>query len=125
MNKEEIEKEIKDLLLMKLQECKLKPYDGAIYGDAAEYIASALVDGVVGDLLRENEVAEKALKEACSIAWSIECSCPSTFEEDYECTKCYWGESGNRYEEDYSIKCLSKKLLKQAEKELKAEKNDE
>ena len=158
MNKEEIEKEIKDLLLMKLQECKLKPYDGTIYGDAAEYIASALVDSVVGDLLREmegdieqkerfaeqegvtpdcspyyialqykhqKEVAEKALKEACSIAWSIECTCPSTFEEDYECTKCYWGESGNRYEEDYSIKCLSKKLLKQAEKELKAEKNDE
>ena len=118
MNKEEIEKEIKDLLLMKLQECKLKPYDGTIYGDAAEYIACALVDSVVGDLLRESEVAEKALKEACSRAWSIECSCPSTFEEDYECTKCYWGESGNRYEEDYSIKCLSKKLLKQAEKEL-------
>lgn len=28
---------------MLLQECKLKPYGGAIYGDAADYIAEQLV----------------------------------------------------------------------------------
>lgn len=34
---------LSDFLLMKLQECKLKPYDGAIYGEAADYIAEQLI----------------------------------------------------------------------------------
>lgn len=34
---------LSDFLLMKLQECKLKPHDGAIYGEAADYIAEQLV----------------------------------------------------------------------------------
>lgn len=55
MFNEHIKEEIRDLLLIKLQECKLKPYGGAIYGDAAEYITDALMDDVVGDLLRERD----------------------------------------------------------------------
>lgn len=55
MTEKELEEEIRDLLLIKLQECKLKPYGGAIYGDAAEYIAEALMDDIVGDLLRERD----------------------------------------------------------------------
>lgn len=34
---------LSDFLLIKLQECKLKPYGGAIYGDAADHIAKQLV----------------------------------------------------------------------------------
>lgn len=34
---------LSDFLLMKLQECKLKPHDGAIYGEAADYIAEQLI----------------------------------------------------------------------------------
>lgn len=34
---------LSDFLLMKLQECKLKPHDGAIYGEAADYIAKQLI----------------------------------------------------------------------------------
>ena len=34
---------LSDFLLIKLQECKLKPHDGAIYGEAADYIAEQLV----------------------------------------------------------------------------------
>lgn len=34
---------LSDFLLIKLQECKLKPHDGAIYGEAADYIAEQLI----------------------------------------------------------------------------------
>ena len=71
------------------------------------------------------EVAEKALREACSRAWSIECACPSIFEDNDECSECYKNQSEKRYEEKDAIGCLSKKLLKQAEKELQEERKDD
>lgn len=71
------------------------------------------------------EVAEKALREACSRAWSIECTCPSIFEDNDECSECYKNQSEKRYEEKDAIGCLSKKLLEQAEKELAEEGKDE
>lgn len=71
------------------------------------------------------EVAEKALREACSRAWSIECTCPSIFEDNDECSECYKNQSEKRYEEKDAIGCLSKKLLEQAEKELAEERKDE
>ena len=71
------------------------------------------------------EVAERALREACSRAWSIECTCPSIFEDNDECFECYKNQSEKRYEEKDAIDCLSKKLLEQAEKELAEEGKDE
>lgn len=66
-------------------------------------------------------VAEKALREACSRAWSIEYICPSTFEYNDECYECYKNQLEKRYEEKDTMVCLSKKLLEQAEKELAEE----
>ena len=60
---------------------------------------------------RRAKVAEKALREACSRAWSIECTCPSIFEDNDECSECYKNQSEKRYEEKDAIGCLSKKLL--------------
>ena len=69
--------------------------------------------------------AERALREACSRAWSIECTCPSIFEDNDECSECYKNQSEKRYEEKDAIDCLSKKLLEQAEKELAEERKDD
>lgn len=63
-------------------------------------------------------VAERALREACRRAWSIECLCPSIFEDNDECSECYKNQSEKRYEEKDAMGCLSKKFLEQAEKEL-------
>lgn len=78
-------------------------------------------DEVVKEYKHRAEVAERALREACSRAWSIECTCPSIFEDNDECSECYKNQSEKRYEEKDAIDCLSKKLLEQAEKELAEE----
>lgn len=57
---------LSDFLLMKLQECKLKPHDGAIYGEAADYIAEQLV---VEGYRKQSDV----ISEFCKKINLIEC----------------------------------------------------
>lgn len=95
---------------------------------AAELVAQAAASTAIKKIAEwkhRAEVAEKALREACSRAWSIECTCPSIFEDNDECSECYKNQSEKRYEEKDAIGCLSKKLLEQAEKELAEEGKDE
>ena len=148
MNNDELKKKIVDIIQMKLQECPFQPI-GITYGEAAEYVADALIAAKIGDVKEANfeadhywnmwqgacveleraehraEVAERALREACSRAWSIECTCPSIFEDNDECSECYKNQSEKRYEEKDTIDCLGKKLLEQAEKELAEERKDD
>lgn len=124
MFNEHIKEEIRDLLLMKLQECKLKPYDGAIYGDAAEYIASALMDDVVGDLLRERD-GEIEYKErfAEQEGFTPDCS-PYYIALQYKHEKEVYKRAINIYKDKYSdIRFFNFDIaIKQAEKELSEEK---
>ena len=95
---------------------------------AAELVAQAAASTAIKKIAEwkhRAEVEEKALREACSRAWSIECTCPSIFEDNDECSECYKNQSEKRYEEKDAIGCLSKKLLEQAEKELAEERKDE
>lgn len=95
---------------------------------AAELVAQAAASTAIKKIAEwkyRAKVAEKALREACSRAWSIECTCPSIFEDNDECSECYKNQSEKRYEEKDAIGCLSKKLLEQAEKELAEERKDE
>lgn len=49
MNNEELKKEIVDIIQMKLQECPFQPI-GITYGEAAEYVADALIAAGIGDV---------------------------------------------------------------------------
>lgn len=49
MNNEELKKKIVDIIQMKLQECPFQPI-GITYGEAAEYVADALIAAWIGDV---------------------------------------------------------------------------
>lgn len=58
MNNEELKKKIVDIIQMKLQECPFQPL-GITYGEAAEYVADALIAAGIGDVTEWKEKAEK------------------------------------------------------------------
>ena len=49
MSNEELKKKIVDILQLKLQECPFQPL-GITYGEAAEYVADALIAAGIGDV---------------------------------------------------------------------------
>ncbi len=122
MNNEELKKKIVEILDNNI---RWQPYyyisRGIVYEDDLKNIADAIIAAGIGDVNEAEhraEVAERALKEACSRAWSVECICTGTFEDNNECDECYKNQLEKRYEEKDAIDCLSKKLLQRAEKEL-------
>lgn len=148
MNNEELKKKMVEIIINAIWKDAEADYDSTDETEAG-LIADALIAAGIGDVkdaeierkayeVASNQyriwfeeqkdrakVAEKALREACSRAWSIECTCPSIFEDNDECSECYKNQSEKRYEEKDAIGCLSKKLLEQAEKELAEEGKDE
>ena len=69
MNNDELKKKIVDIIQMKLQECPLQPL-GITYGEAAEYVADALIAAGIGDVKdteHRAEVAERALKNLAKL----------------------------------------------------------
>lgn len=65
---------LSDFLLMKLQECKLKPHDGAIYGEAADYIAEQLIaTGYRKQSDVVSEFVQKLKKEAFKNCKTVNC----------------------------------------------------
>ena len=70
MNNDELKKKIVDIIQMKLQECPFQPL-GITYGEAAEYVADALIAAGIGDV-KESEnkatAAELVAQAAASTA---------------------------------------------------------
>lgn len=65
MNNEELKKKIVDIIQMKLQECPFQPI-GITYGEAAEYVADALIAAGIGDV-KEAEHRAKVLGRTLAI----------------------------------------------------------
>lgn len=63
MSNEELKKKIVDILQLKLQECPFQPL-GITYGEAAEYVADALIAARIGDVAewkrRANDYKQRA-----------------------------------------------------------------
>lgn len=87
---------LSDFLLIKLQECKLKPHDGAIYGEAADYIAEQLV---VEGYCKQSDVISEFVKKInlieCEMfhkTHDIRKSCEAELDKDNWQDERIWGD---------------------------------
>lgn len=102
---------LSDFLLIKLQECKLKPHDGAIYGEAADYIAEQLVvEGYCKpcDVVSVAKDKEKQLEEIAKLTCEVVFGGHNSYEDCGDCfgeKDKYFGCKGiaeSYYAADYS-----------------------
>lgn len=122
MNNDELKKKIVDIIQMKLQECPFQPI-GITYGEAAEYVADALISAGIGDVKTVQHISASATALAVLDAAKAEHRAEVAERALYNLAKEFVDMQGY---EKWDIAILAKEIvvpdyIKQAEKELAEE----
>ena len=130
MNNDELKKKIVDIIQMKLQECPFQPI-GITYGEAAEYVADALIAAGIGDVKTVQHISASATALAVLDAAKAEHRAEVAERALDLCETAYILALNHRATEGISGQAIASDLgvhkffMEQAEKELAEERKDE